>query len=78
MLTRMYFEMWALKEGVKERARETLRRLREEKDGAAMVEYALLIAGISVALIAAIAALYTAIQGVFTEVTTTITGSTGN
>ena len=72
----MYIELMALKEGVKGRAYETLsqalRRLYGEEKGAAMVEYALLIAGIGVALIAAIAALYVAISGVFNRVTTVI------
>lgn len=77
MLTRTYVELLALKEGVKERAYETLsqtlRRLYGEEKGAAMVEYALLIAGISVALIAAITLLFLAIQGAFTTVTAKIT-----
>ncbi len=71
MVSRLYLEMVSLRE----RAAGALKRLHGEKDGAAMVEYALLIAGISVALIAAIAALYTAIQGAFTTVTNTISGS---
>ncbi|MFQ5862413.1 MAG: Flp family type IVb pilin [Candidatus Brocadiales bacterium] len=73
MVTRMYVNLVALREGVRERIEETLRRLHEEKDGAAMVEYALLIAGISVALIAAVAALYGAISGSFGAATTAIT-----
>ncbi|MFQ5862412.1 MAG: Flp family type IVb pilin [Candidatus Brocadiales bacterium] len=73
MVTRMYVNLVALREGVRERIEETLRRLHEEKDGAAMVEYALLISGISVALIAAVAALYGAISGAFSSATTAIT-----
>lgn len=73
MYVRMYVELMALKEGVRERAYETLsqalRRLYGEEKGAVMVEYALLIAGIGVALITAIGLLYLAISGVFTRVT---------
>lgn len=72
MLTEMYVKASLLKEDVKDRVLGTLRRLREEEEGASMVEYALLVAGISVALIAAVGALYSAIQGAFTNVTTAI------
>lgn len=76
LTTRVYIELLALKEGVKGRAYETLsqalRRLYGEEEGAAMVEYALLIAGISVALIVAIGLLFVAIQGAFTKVTAAI------
>lgn len=72
MLTEMYVKASLLKEDVKDRVLGTLRRLREEEEGASMVEYALLVAGISVALIAAVTALYHAISGAFGKVTNAI------
>lgn len=72
MLTEMYVKASLLKEDVKDRVLGTLRRLREEEGGASMVEYALLVAGISVALIAAVSALYAAIYGAFGRVTNAI------
>lgn len=72
MLTEMYVKASLLKEDVKDRVLGTLRRLREEEEGASMVEYALLVAGISVALIAAVSALYGAISGAFGKVTNAI------
>lgn len=75
MLTEMYVKASLLKEDVKDRVLGTLRRLREEEEGASMVEYALLVAGISVALIAAVSALYGAISGAFKSVTNAINGS---
>lgn len=45
-----------------------LKRLHQEKDGAIMVEYALLIAGISVALMLAILAFSSVIRNMFTTV----------
>ena len=48
--------------------KEMRRRLHQEKDGAIMVEYALLIAGISVALMLAILAFSSAISNIFNTV----------
>lgn len=70
MLTRMYVELDILKESVKEKVYDTLRRLREEKDGAAMVEYGLLIAGIAVAVMAVIFAVGTTLNTMYGKVNT--------
>ncbi|HHT9119452.1 MAG TPA: Flp family type IVb pilin [Candidatus Hypogeohydataceae bacterium YC41] len=70
MLTRMYVELGILKDSVKERFWEALRRIREEKDGAAMVEYGILVAGIAVASIAIIIAVGATIKAKFTTVNT--------
>ncbi|MHC4275885.1 MAG: Flp family type IVb pilin [Planctomycetota bacterium] len=74
---RVYVEASLLKVGIKERFHETLvKRLHLDEDGAVMVEYALLIAGIGVALMVAIFQLFTAVSGKFNEATTFInTGS---
>lgn len=58
--------MW--KQRAKKKAQETQRRLHEEKGGAIMVEYALLIAGISLALMLAILAFSSAIRETFLTV----------
>ncbi|MHC4198238.1 MAG: Flp family type IVb pilin [Planctomycetota bacterium] len=71
--TRVYVEASLLKVRIKERFRETLvKRLHVEEDGAVMIEYALLIAGIGVALIVAIFALFTAVQSKFQEAATVV------
>lgn len=72
MLTRMYVELDILKESLKERVCETLNRLREKEDGAALVEYALLVAGITIAVAAAAFALYNAIAGRLNNASTLI------
>ncbi len=61
MLTRMYVEAMILRDDLKDKVYETLRRLRDEESGASVVEYALLIAGLTVAVSAAALALYTAV-----------------
>ncbi len=68
--TRVYVEASLLKVRIKERFQEVLvKRLHADEDGAVMIEYVLLIAGIAVALVGAIALLFAAIAGVFTEAT---------
>ncbi len=62
--SRVYVEASLLKLRIKERFQKVLvKRLHADEDGAVMVEYALLIAGISIALVAAMFALYTAVTG---------------
>ncbi|MFQ5956236.1 MAG: hypothetical protein ACE5KK_00495 [Candidatus Brocadiales bacterium] len=72
MSTAIYLEARLLRERIKERVGGALRRVREEKDGAVLVEYALLIAGLALALSAAIFLLYTAIFAKFEEATAII------
>lgn len=50
------------------RAIESLRTLRDDEEGQGLVEYALIIAGVSVALIGALALLAGDIEGVFTAI----------
>lgn len=54
-----------------------LKRFAREENGASMVEYAVLVGLITVALIAAVGALGTQIIAEFTEVTTELTGDAG-
>lgn len=75
MLTKMYVKALILKGDAKDRLLETIRRLHKEEGGAAMVEYALLIAGISVGIMATISALFDAISGVFTNASGVINGT---
>ncbi|WZP00649.1 Flp family type IVb pilin [Isosphaeraceae bacterium EP7] len=51
------------------------KRLMTEQDGATMVEYALMIALIGAAAVAAITTLSTAISGKFTDVGTAVTSA---
>jgi Flp pilus assembly pilin Flp len=50
------------------RAMESLRALRDEEVGQGLVEYALIIAGVSIALVLALSKLAGGIEGVFTEI----------
>lgn len=50
------------------RAMESLRTLRDEEAGQGLVEYALILALVSVALVLSLTGLKTGIEGVFTEV----------
>ncbi len=64
--SRVYLESSLLKVGVKERFQEVLvKRLHADEGGAVLIEYALLIAGIAVALIATIAAFFATIATFF-------------
>ncbi len=64
--SRVYLESSLLKVRVKERFQEVLvKRLHADEGGAVLIEYALLIAGIAVALIAAIAAFFSTIATFF-------------
>lgn len=54
-----------------------LKRFAREENGASMVEYAVLVGLITVALIAAVGALGTQIIAEFTEVTTELAGDAG-
>jgi pilus assembly protein Flp/PilA len=54
------------------RAMESLRSLRDEEDGQGLVEYALIIALVSVLLIASLTALQVDIANIFTTITETI------
>lgn len=68
--TRVYVEASLLKVRIKERFQEVLvKRLHADEDGAIMIEYALLIAGIAVAMIAVIFLLFQAIAAVFSNAT---------
>ncbi len=68
--TRVYVEASLLKVRIKERFQEVLvKRPHADEDGAIMIEYALLIAGIAVAMIAAIFLLFEAIAGTFNNAT---------
>ncbi len=62
MFTKMYVEAVILRDGLKDRIYQAWRRVRDEKDGASVVEYAILIAGLTVAVTAAAFALYTAVS----------------
>jgi len=53
--------------------REAARTLHEEEDGAAMTEYAIVVAGIAVVAIVAVQMLGQAIVGVFTDIVTALT-----
>lgn len=53
--------------------RETTRALYEDEDGAAMTEYAIVVAGIAVVAIIAVQALGTAIVGVFNDIVSALT-----
>lgn len=53
--------------------RETTRALHEDEDGAAMTEYAIVVAGIAVVAIIAVQALGTAIVGVFNDIVSALT-----
>ena len=67
---RVYVEASLLKVRIKERFQEVLvKRLHAGEDGAIMIEYALLIAGIAVAMIVAIGLLFQAISDVFNNAT---------
>ncbi len=58
---------------IKERFQKVLvKRLHADEDGAVMVEYALLIAGVSIALVAAMLAIYTAIETIVLTTATLI------
>ncbi len=61
MLTEMYLEAVILKDSLKDRVYQAWRRVRDEKDGASVVEYAILIAGLTIAVTTAAFALYTAV-----------------
>jgi len=63
----VYLEANLLKEKIKGRFEKALRVVHGQEEGAVLVEYALLIAGIALALIAAITALYLAIAGAFSK-----------
>ncbi len=52
---------------------ESLRALHHDEEGAAMVEYAIITAGIAVVALAAVQALGTAIVGVFNGIVTAVT-----
>ncbi len=70
--TRVYVEASLLKVRIKERFQEVLvkvKRPHADEDGAIMIEYALLIAGIAVAMIAAIFLLFQAIATTFNNAT---------
>lgn len=54
------------------RAIESLRTLRDEEEGQGLVEYALILAVISVLIVAALTGLREAIEGVFTDITNAI------
>ncbi len=62
--TRVYIEASLLKERFQ---KVLVKRLHVDEDGAVMVEYALLIAGIAIALIISILGLFGAIEGRFNE-----------
>ncbi len=67
---RVYVEASLLKVRIKERFQEVLvKRLHADEVGAIMIEYALLIAGIAVAMIVAIFLLFSAISEVFNNAT---------
>jgi len=53
--------------------RQVTRALHEEQDGAAMTEYAIVVAGIAVVAIVAVQLLGQAIVGVFTDIVTALT-----
>jgi pilus assembly protein Flp/PilA len=57
------------------RAMEFLRSLRDREEGQGLVEYSLIIALVSVALIGALGAFSSAIESVFTTIETTLTGA---
>jgi Flp pilus assembly pilin Flp len=52
---------------------DEMARLRAEEEGAAMTEYAIVVAGIAVVAIIAVQAVGTAIVGVFNDIITAIT-----
>ncbi len=52
---------------------ESLRALHHDEEGAAMVEYAIITAGIAVVALAAVQALGIAIVGVFSDIVTGLT-----
>ena len=58
------------------RTMESLRTLRDEEDGQGLVEYALILALVSVLVIGALGFLTGAINGVFDSVTTELGGAT--
>lgn len=51
----------------------SVRRLHVDEDGAAMTEYAIVVAGIAVVAIVAVQAVGTAIIGVFNDIVTALT-----
>jgi len=51
-----------------------LTRVRHREEGQTLVEYALIIALVSIALIAALGAMTTALNGVFTKITSVLNG----
>ncbi|TAJ16940.1 MAG: Flp family type IVb pilin [Dehalococcoidia bacterium] len=53
--------------------RRTAQTLHEEEDGAAMTEYAIVVAGIAVVAIVAVQQLGQAIIGVFTDIVSALT-----
>lgn len=55
------------------RVTERVRALHADESGAAMTEYAIVVAGIAVAAIVAVQALGTAISGVFNDIVTALT-----
>jgi len=55
------------------RIREQARAFREDEEGAAMTEYAIVVAGIAVVAIMAVQAVGVAIIGVFSDIVTAIT-----
>ena len=57
--------------------RKMLTRIIEDQSGATAIEYGLIAALVSVAAIGALTALGTSLSGVFTLVTTTVTGAVG-
>lgn len=54
-------------------ARDEIARLHADEEGAAMTEYAIVVAGIAVVAIVAIQAVGTAIVGVFNDIVTAVT-----
>lgn len=59
--------------GWRTRLRARVRALAREEDGAAMTEYAIVVAGIAVVAIVAVQAVGTAIIGVFNDIVTALT-----
>ncbi|GMU39424.1 MAG: hypothetical protein AMXMBFR23_02900 [Chloroflexota bacterium] len=55
------------------RIREQARAFHDDQEGAAMTEYAIVVAGIAVVAIMAVQAVGTAIVGVFNDIVTAIT-----
>lgn len=63
ILTPIYVKLAVLIEDAVERIYETLRRIKKGEDGVSLVEYALLIAGVTIAVLIAILSLYDAVRG---------------